>query len=194
MPSSLTPHLPISPSPHLPISPSPHLPISPSPHLPISPSPHLFLLTSASILLRSPFLQVWDEFREQGYVSASVDNSCLDWSGKYQKQRTTNHDHQVYQFFLLLLLFLLLLSLFLFHLLLLLFLLLLISLPVCGAILFTRSSPSEQSIRELRGTLFHFKKVPCGRLRTQVRFGILEPIHYPISRTSKGIPHTKKRR
>ena len=136
-----------------------------------------------------------------------MDNSCLDWSGKYQKQRTTNHDHQVYQFFLpllLLLLFLLLslflfhllllLSLFLFHLLLLLFLLFLISLSVCGAVLFTRSSPSEQSIRELRGTLFHFKKVPCGRLRTQVRFGILEPIHYPISRTSKGIPHTKKRR
>jgi len=38
---------------------------------------------------------VWDEFYENGYVSASVDNSCLDWSGKYQHIRVSKVDHQL---------------------------------------------------------------------------------------------------
>lgn len=38
---------------------------------------------------------IWDDFQNAGYVSASVDNSCLDWSGKYQKARVSSVDHQL---------------------------------------------------------------------------------------------------
>jgi len=37
---------------------------------------------------------IWDMYKEGGYITASVDNSCLDWSGKYQKHRTSFSDHQ----------------------------------------------------------------------------------------------------
>jgi hypothetical protein len=38
---------------------------------------------------------IWDEFINSGYITGSVDNSCLDWSGKYQKARVSAVDHQL---------------------------------------------------------------------------------------------------
>jgi len=37
---------------------------------------------------------MWDTFYDTGFVTATADDSCLDWSAKYQKQHTYKVDHQ----------------------------------------------------------------------------------------------------
>eukprot|EP01103_Thecamoeba_quadrilineata_P010321 TRINITY_DN2191_c0_g1_i2.p1 TRINITY_DN2191_c0_g1~~TRINITY_DN2191_c0_g1_i2.p1 ORF type:complete len:587 (+),score=76.36 TRINITY_DN2191_c0_g1_i2:340-2100(+) len=38
---------------------------------------------------------IWEDYYQNGYVTALIDNSCLDWSGKYQKERSSLVDHHV---------------------------------------------------------------------------------------------------
>ncbi|PRP89762.1 hypothetical protein PROFUN_00104 [Planoprotostelium fungivorum] len=43
-------------------------------------------------LLRDP---IWEDYNEAGKVTAYLDNSCLDWSTKYQYNRTSHTDYQM---------------------------------------------------------------------------------------------------
>ncbi len=52
-------------------------------------------------MIRFPFLKgsgrrkqpVWHKFTDHGYVTATIDNSCMDWSGRYQQQ-SSKVEHQ----------------------------------------------------------------------------------------------------